>query len=404
MGPRGTAANPRNQEDESASMQFDVFHSIGRIDSLPKRLSDKDVFRGFFDQLSLSDELGFGTIWVAESHFSSEVQKRHKQPVIPHYQGEVGINCDSPQLAQMIMARTKRIGFGTAIYNIVGGNGGPIAAADRIRSLAFLNQFAGTPRKLDIGIASGRFPFINRPFGILPRNDFESRNWQAYSRLILCEASEIFLRLFHGESISSSDITRRVVDDSGTPYEPRWQFDEMMLVPGLSDADKKRVTFVLGSHDPAVQEAALTWADCDIFNLSFTAPDQIDAVHAAMGRRYENTNRSWDRSRMPRTVLVFIDESSKRAHQRANECFDIYIEAMRGTAAVPDKDILMSRALIGDPVEVRDQLSPENPRRFHRDDRMMLWFEFNQPDSGEICRQMRLFAEKVAPHFTSRRS
>ena len=381
-------------------MKFDVFHSIGRIDSLPQKPSDHEVFLGFFDQARLADDLEYETIWVAESHFSSEVQKRHKQPVIPHYQGEVGLNCDSAQLAHLIISKTKGIGFGTAIYNIVGGNGGPIAAADRIRSLAFLNQFADQPRNLNIGIASGRFPFINRPFGIVPRNDFEANHWQVYSRLILCEASEIFLRLFQGEAISSKDITRRAIDDHDTPYEPRWQFDEMMLVPKLSEQDLQRTTFVLGSHDPLAQEAALQWADCDLFNLSFTAPDQIDAVHNAMHRRYENTNRNWHRSRMPRTVLTFIDESSRRAHARASHCFDVYIEAMRGTATVPDKNILMSRALIGDPQEIRDQLSPENPRRLHHDDRLMLWFEFNQSDSAAICQQMRLFGEKVVPHFS----
>ena len=101
---------------------------------------------------------------------------------------------------------------------------------------------------------------------------------------------------------------------------------------------------------------------------------------------------------MPRTVLVFIDETSKKAHARANQCFDTYIEAMRGTAAVPDKSILMERALIGDPREILEQLSPDNPRRLHKDDRLMLWFEFNQTDSSDICRQMSLFAEKVMPH------
>ncbi len=381
-------------------MKFDVFHSIGRIDSLPRRLSDREVFEGFFDQVRLADELDFGTIWTAESHFSTQVQKRHKVPVVPNYQGEIGLNCDSPQLAQLILSQTKRIGFGTAIYNIVGGNGGPIAAADRIVSLAFLNQFASQPRKLDIGIASGRFPFINRPFGIAPRNDFEAQNWQAYSRLILCEASEIFLRLFHGETISSTDLTPWTVGDEKTPYNPRWCFDEMKLVPELLPANKQLVTFVLGSHDPMVQEAALKWSDCDIFNLSFTAPEKIEALHAGMHRRYENSDRIWHRNRMPRTVLVFIDESSRRAHARANECFDIYIEAMRGTAAMPDKNTLMSRALIGDPREIGLQLSPDDPRKFHHDDRLMLWFEFNQSDSPAICQQMRLFAETVAPDFS----
>ncbi|MEY4630763.1 MAG: hypothetical protein RIQ81_883 [Pseudomonadota bacterium] len=378
-------------------MKFDVFHSIGRIDSLPVRLTDRQVFDGFFEQLPLADELGFGTMWVAETHFSSEVQKRHTKPVIPHYRGEIGINCDSPQLFHVMTSRTRRIGFGTAIYNIVGGSGGPIAAADRMRSLAFLNQFAIQPRRLEIGFASGRFPFINRPFGIVPRDDFEVANWQECSRLILCEATEVFLRLVAGESISSEQITSRSYAN-GTPYKPRWNFEELMLVPALAPEVAERMSFVLGSHDPAAQETALKWADCDIFNLSFTAPDQIDAVHAAMQKRYENTDRHWGRHRMPRTVLIFIDDTSKKAHERANHCFDTYIEAMRGTAAVPDKSVLMERALIGDPQEILAQLSPDNPRRLHRDDRLMLWFEFNQADSHDICRQMKLFSQQVMPH------
>src|SRR4051812_32352645 len=132
-------------------MKFDVFHSIGRIDSLVPRLSDREVFGQFFGQAEAAERLGYGVMWVAESHFSSEVQKRNPDPVIPNYHGEVGLNADSMQLAQALFARTERLGFGTAIMNIVGGNGGPIAAADRVRSLAWLNSLSRRPRELAIG-------------------------------------------------------------------------------------------------------------------------------------------------------------------------------------------------------------------------------------------------------------
>lgn len=384
-------------------MIFDVFHSAGRIDSLPDKLSDRQVFEGVFAQCRLADALDYGTFWLAESHFSSEVQKRHSNPVIPNYQGEVGLNCDSPQLIQLLTARTNRIGFGTAIYNIVGGNGGPIAAADRIRSLAFLNQFATMPRKLDIGFASGRFPFINRPFGIRPRNEAEADNWSQISKNIMCEATEIFLRLVQGQTLNSHQLTTYAMNAAGDPCPARWSFEDLMLVPALSDDDLKRINFVIGSHDPRAQEVALKWADCDIFNLSFTDPEKIDSIHQAMIQRYTNSSataeRRWHRSRMPRTVLVFIDQDRRKAHERANQCIDTYIEAMRGTAAVPDKSILLERALIGDPQEIVEQMSPDNPRRLHPDDRIMLWFEFNQSSSERICDQMKLFAEKVVPAF-----
>src|SRR5690606_10456140 len=158
--------------------------SIGRIDSLVPKLTDREVFQQFFLQVEAAEKLGFDTIWVAESHFSSEVQKENPDPVIPNYHGEVGLNADSVQLASLIAERTECIGFGTAILNIVGGNGGPIATADRVRSLAWHNSMRKSPRNLWIGVASGRFPYINRPFGIVPRSNDEREHWSRYSSLI----------------------------------------------------------------------------------------------------------------------------------------------------------------------------------------------------------------------------
>ena len=80
-------------------MQFDIFHSIGRIDMLKPIPADRAIFSAFIEQCQIAEQLGYETMWVAESHFSSEVQKSNAKPVIPHYQGEVGLNADSFQLA-----------------------------------------------------------------------------------------------------------------------------------------------------------------------------------------------------------------------------------------------------------------------------------------------------------------
>jgi alkanesulfonate monooxygenase SsuD/methylene tetrahydromethanopterin reductase-like flavin-dependent oxidoreductase (luciferase family) len=407
-------------------MKFDIFHSIGRIDSIRPLLSDADVFRAFFAQTAAAEALGFGTIWVAESHFSSEIQKRHKEPVIPNYLGEVGLNADSSQLANVIFERTSRIGFGTAIMNIVGGNGGPIAAADRVRTLAWLNHLRAQPRSLHIGVASGRFPYINKPFGIVPRNAVEAALWPQYQQLIFAEALEIFLRLSHDEVLGSDDVTRRRIDrtlfkddDSwrnackaaaaagtqvdpaeGLPYEPRWRFEPLKLVPAMAPLDWQRhLRFVLGSSCPVARDTGLRFGDLDVFNLSFTPPDKIEALHAEMRAKYAATGRAWARSRLPRTVLVFIDPDADKARQRASVSFDTYIEAMRGTAQVPPKAMLMERALIGDSATIRAQLGPDDPHGFRADDRLMLWFEFNQTDNAAVTRQMRQFAAEVMPAF-----
>lgn len=400
-------------------MQFDLFHSIGRIDTLKPIPPDRDIFRAFFEQCSLGEQLGYKTMWVAESHFSSEVQKLHPKPVIPNYKGEVGLNADSCQLAQMIFSKTKKIAFGTAIYNIVGGNGGPIAAADRIRSLAYLNSLSDQPRRLHIGVAAGRFPYINQPFGIVPRDKIEAKLWPQYLRLIFIEALEIFLRLSRGETISSLDVTDWRIDRSlfrsdeefnatmealgldarGVSYIKRWEFDQLRLVPDMAEKDYAGwMNFVLGSHDPMARDHGLKFADLDIFNLSFTPPDQLEKIHAEMTVRYRESGRAWQRDRMPRTVLVFIDRSYQRAREMAEHCFDTYIEAMRGTVVLPPKEQLMARALIGDPAAIRDQLHPESASAFNPKDRLMLWFEFNQIDAKAISNQMSMFAEDVIPH------
>jgi len=408
-------------------MKFDVFHSIGRIDSVSPKLTDRQVFQQFFEQVIAAESLGYETVWVAESHFSSEIQKQNPEPVIPNYRGEVGLNADSMQLAGMICERTEKIGFGTAIMNIVGGNGGPLAAADRVRSLAWHNSLRKSPRKLWVGVASGRFPYINRPFGISPRSPVESLLWREYQSLIFTEALEIFLRLLRGEVISSEEITRHkigkhnfrdssqfvtaqmklkaegcLLNEDGIDYICRWKFERLKLVPEMSAAEiDANLRCVLGSSDPYARSVGLKFADLDIFNLSFTPPEALNKLHLEMFERYKEAGREWHRSRLPRTVLVFIDQNRQAAFEAASKCFDTYIEAMRGTVQLPPKEFLMDRALIGTPTDIVQALSPDDPHGFHGDDRLMLWFEFNEPDNKKILNMMKLFAEEVAPHFRS---
>lgn len=378
-------------------MQFDLFHSVGRIDTISPRLTDRQVFESVFDQAVFAEELGFDTLWVAESHFSSEVQKQHLEPVIPNYHGEVGLNCDSCQFFHMLCERTKKINFGTAIMNIVGGNGGPIAAADRIQSLAFLNNMKSDPRRLYIGVAAGRFPYINSPFGIVPRSEEERQHWPEYKRIIFLEALEIFLRLCLGETVGSESLQTWKLQNSGLPYQSRWQFEPIKLVPDLDPTARENLRFVLGSHDPSARDVAFSLTDVDVFNLSFTPPEKLNEVHEEMERRCAQlpNRQKWCRHRLPRTLLVFIDKSSHKAYEMASKCFDTYIEAMRGTVRLPPKEFLMTQALIGTPDEIRKRMDPESGNGFHADDRLMLWFEFNQGDLSAIKGQMELFANEV---------
>ena len=86
---------------------------------------------------------------------------------------------------------TKRIGIGSAIMNIL-CNGGPIAAAERVKTFLALHGLdPAEKRLLTVGFASGRFPFINIPYGIVPRNAVEEAAWPVVKNKIFEEATEI---------------------------------------------------------------------------------------------------------------------------------------------------------------------------------------------------------------------
>src|SRR5205085_9154912 len=118
-------------------MEFDVFFSISQTPvgdaayGSPGWPDEATMLRTFFAQVEAADRLGYGVAWVAEAHLSTEVQKRNRKPVVPHWKGEVGLNVDILQTAHAVFARTKRIEVGSAVLNLL-QSGGPVAHAERI--------------------------------------------------------------------------------------------------------------------------------------------------------------------------------------------------------------------------------------------------------------------------------
>src|SRR5204862_7301459 len=135
-------------------VEFDIFFSICQTEVDGYMPDERTMFANFFEQVELADRLGFGTAWVAESHLSTEVQKSNPGAVIPHFVGEIALNTDILQLAHRIFPRTKQIGDGSAILIIL-CNGGPIAAAERIRTFLALHGPEAEEKRLPtIGSAS----------------------------------------------------------------------------------------------------------------------------------------------------------------------------------------------------------------------------------------------------------
>lgn len=407
-------------------MLFDIFFSISQTPDTSGYIpSENEMFSNFFEQVELADELGFGVGWVAQAHLSTEIQKRNKTPVVPHYPGEVGLCTDFFQIAQKMFARTEKMEVGSAVLSIL-ASGGPIAIAERVGSFIALHGLDEMEqRRLHIGFSAGRFEFMARPYGIVPRNMIEEAAWPALRGQIFAEASEIFLRLLNGEVISSNDIRDTILTRENFRSNEDWEkvqsvymkynklekipdvveiphrynFEEIKTIP--QNWRRELLNLVLGSHDPKLQIEVNKWRPVQVFNLSITPPHIIEETHERMNEYYHSNGGPWNRNMMPRTIMVFVnneedltpDEQSIAAKEEARAALNTYWSALEGTIDPSKVERATDNAVIGNVQEVAQQII----QRFNKNDKLMCWFDFFNHDSDRVIRNMEAWWSEVVP-------
>ena len=400
-------------------MEHDIFFSISQTPDHEGHIpSEQTMLKNYFQQLKLADELGFGVGWIAQAHLSTETQKSNSKPVVPHWKGEVGLCTDFPQLALESFGQTSSIEIGSAVVSIL-ASGGPIAQAERIANTLTILGAKGDTRKLHVGFSAGRFEFMARPYGIVPRTPTEEAAWPALRGQIFLEASEIFLRLLRGDVIHSNDIRSTVLtrdnfrsdedwekvqnahgsSDDSIAIDRRYVFEDIRIVP--NEFDRNQLVLVAGTHDPKAQVFVNKYLPVRVFNLSITQPEVIDATHDRMRECFHAEGGEWKRSDMPRTSFVFLndeegltsDEQRLAAQHEAEMSLSAYWNALEGTIDPTKVQNAAQNALIGNVEDVAQQLV----ERFHPQDRVMAWFDFFNHDSDRVCHNMRAYMEKVAP-------
>ena len=394
-------------------LRFDVFFSISQTpDTSGHTPSESEMFANFFDQVELADELGFGVGWVAQAHLSTEVQKRNSKPVVPHYPGEVGLCTDFFQVASEMFSRTSSIEVGSAVMSIL-ASGGPIAQAERVGSFLALHGLdPDESRRLHIGFSAGRFEFMARPYGIVPRDVVEEAAWPALRGQVFAEASEIFLRLLNGEIVSSemirptvltrdnfrsdedwAGVQRAAMSVRGLDSSPdsiefakRYEFEDIKTIP--QEWRRELLNLVLGSHDSKLQEEVNKLRPVQVFNLSITPPHVIEETHDRFSQHYHPDGGPWERSMMPRTVMVFVndeegltlEQQDEAAMKEARAALTTYWSALEGTIDPTKIERAADNAVIGNVESVCEQIL----ERFHPEDRLMCWFDFFNHDSERV--------------------
>jgi alkanesulfonate monooxygenase SsuD/methylene tetrahydromethanopterin reductase-like flavin-dependent oxidoreductase (luciferase family) len=324
-----------------------------------------------------------------------------------------------------MFSRTKRMEVGSAVLSIL-ASGGPIAIAERVGAFLALHGMDGMEdRKLHIGFSAGRFEFMARPYGIIPRNMVEEAAWPALRGQIFAEASEIFLRLLNGEVISSNMIRDTVLTRENFRSDEDWMkvqeaakeffdlkeltetveisnrydFEEIKTIP--QNWRRDLLNLVLGSHDQNLQIEVNKWRPVQVFNLSITPPHIIEETHERMAENYHSDGGIWNRGMMPRTIMVFVnneeglssEEQSIAAKEEAKAALNTYWSALEGTIDPSKVERATDNAVIGNVEEVAEQII----QRFDRNDKLMCWFDFFNHDSERVQRNMKAFMDEVAP-------
>lgn len=405
-------------------MEFDIFFSFSKMDLGSGPPSDQLLYDNLFKQIRAADELGFNRAWIGEAHFSIRTEQHKPEPLLPHFNGELCINTDILQIASVAYPQTKRIEVGSAIRNII-ANGGPIAHAEAVRTYLTIHrdELRKSGRKLNIGFGIGRFAYANEVYGFKPRNKTEEILWNEVRALTLREAAEIFVRMLKGEILGSVDVTRKVIyrnqlkDVSlwekamvaaGMPASSEsytvpslWQFEPVKLIP--EEVDLSDLNLVLGSHDPQLQQHINQWLPVKVFNLSVTPNHIIDQTHERMKACYHANGGAWKREYMPRTVMVFTCadeglteiEQNTQAEAEARDAMRAYWQAMEGTVDQGKVESGMENAVYGSPNKVYQSIQ----ERFHPNDCLMTWFDFNTNDAAVVIKRMKAFTEHVVPLF-----
>ena len=314
---------------------------------------------------------------------------------------------------------------GSAVMSIL-ASGGPIAQAERVGSfLALHGMDPREGRRLHLGFSAGRFEFMARPYGIVPRDRVEEAAWPALRGQIFSEASEIFLRLLNGEVVSSKmiqptilergnfrtdedwDLVQKVaLSERGLDSLPefiefnnRYEFEEIKTIP--QEWRRELLNLVLGSHDQNLQIKVNRIRPVQVFNLSITPPQVIEDTHNRMKEHYHSDGGGWERNMMPRTIMVFINDEEGLTEEQQNEsgmeearaALSTYWRALEGTIDPGKIERATDNAVIGSVETVSEQII----QRFHPNDRLMCWFDFFNHDSERVMRDMTAFMTKVVP-------
>jgi alkanesulfonate monooxygenase SsuD/methylene tetrahydromethanopterin reductase-like flavin-dependent oxidoreductase (luciferase family) len=155
-------------------------------------MTQKEAFDESFALVDVAEEMGVGTLWLAEYHFNP------------------GRVLSSPvTIASAIAARTKRVRIGLAVYILPLGH--PVRMAEEVATLDHISQ-----GRLEFGIGRGTFPNIHEGYRV-PFTESRGRFQEFLEVILKAWTAERFS--FEGEYYQCHDLCV-VPKPLQTPHPP----------------------------------------------------------------------------------------------------------------------------------------------------------------------------------------
>ena len=346
-------------------MQFGVFYQLPCADDQ----SDSARYDDTIAQAQLADELGFDTVWLAELHFNRQFS------VMP-----------SPLLVgSAIAATTKRIKIGTAV-NLVPLHH-PIRLAEETATLDLLSHGRAI---FGIGRGSNRAHFHGYGVDI---EEGRSRFQEAID-LILKAWTEDELS-FHGKSYQVEGI-RVEPKPIQKPYPPVYVATNSPDTFGMVGAMGHNILIA-----PVISTTQGAQTGVEEFRKNFR--NNFNGVTP----RQTVTPRTPAGGNVSVNVPMYVAENREKARASFEVSINNYLDTLRRTSQGPGRERAMQLsyeqvrdefAAVGEPEECVGKLQQLQQRYDAQE--LMCWFEAGgRVPHSEVKASMRLFAEKVMPHF-----
>lgn len=352
-------------------MRFGTYYFL----QAPPGRSGSEIISEEVDQMVLSEQLGFDSVWLTEHHYA-----------------DYGLSAAPSVLAATVAARTERITIGTAVFVLPFHH--PIRLAEETATLDILSQ-----GRLVVGLGRG-----NRPLEFVGHLVPQER-----SREYLEEGIEVLLQAWTQERV--------------TFHGRHWQFDGIPVHPKPFTKPHPPLAFAVTSSEsiewigrngfamlssglttplPAVLKAREAYVQA--LRAARHSEAAIDALLArwVMSKHvYVAPTDAEARADAKEPELWYLDAFARSMSPEGLKDVDsgVYKQAQEAVDRIRShrwEDLVEGPLLIGSPGTVREKVKQLAQAGVGE---LLCWTSFGGLEPAKVRRSMQLFADEVIPEF-----